>query len=507
MAQTQAYINIAAPGFRGLNTFDSPTSLSGEWALVARNAVIDEFGRIGARKGQNVLTTDISALSSNPIETMYEFLAEDSSTTIISAGNNKVFTGTTTLTDVTGGATITANDWSFATLNDDCYMFQAGHTPLVYRASTSSLIAVTAHPSYAATVPQGDIVRSAYGRLWVTGVTGARGTIYWSDLLIGAAWSGGSTGSLNVQEYWPDGEDEIVDIVAHNGLLVIFGRNNILIYTGADDTPGTNLALDDTITGIGAVQKNTAFVVGNDLWFMDVSGLRSLGRTIQEKSLPIGDLSRNVRSTIKQRIRDESTKIACANYPEDGIYIANFVAEGFAYVFDTRYLLEDAGMSAKTTEWQLPDIYCFAYTRDGDLLMGSAKGISKYDGYDDDGATYTLKYFTHYLDFGQPTQLKFPKKLELIFVGGSGQEVRIQWSFDYTGLYKARLTNLESANIAEYNIAEYNVGEYSASLVIDRIDANTSGNGSVISIGFDSAVNKEISLQAINLNSLVGRIR
>lgn len=51
MAKQLQSIAIQAPGFFGLNTQDSPTSLSEQFALVADNCVIDQFGRIGARKG------------------------------------------------------------------------------------------------------------------------------------------------------------------------------------------------------------------------------------------------------------------------------------------------------------------------------------------------------------------------------------------------------------------------------------------------------------------------
>jgi len=51
MAKQLQSIAIQAPGFFGLNTQDSPTSLPEQFALVADNCVIDQFGRVGARKG------------------------------------------------------------------------------------------------------------------------------------------------------------------------------------------------------------------------------------------------------------------------------------------------------------------------------------------------------------------------------------------------------------------------------------------------------------------------
>jgi hypothetical protein len=51
MAQQLQNITVAAPGFAGLNTQDSPIGLGPSFAAVADNCVIDKLGRVGARKG------------------------------------------------------------------------------------------------------------------------------------------------------------------------------------------------------------------------------------------------------------------------------------------------------------------------------------------------------------------------------------------------------------------------------------------------------------------------
>ena len=50
--------SIVAPGFNGLNTQESGITLDSGWALTASNAVIDKYGRIGARRGWSMLTTN-----------------------------------------------------------------------------------------------------------------------------------------------------------------------------------------------------------------------------------------------------------------------------------------------------------------------------------------------------------------------------------------------------------------------------------------------------------------
>ena len=50
MAQQLQNIHIGAPGFKGLNTQDSPVNIDPAFASVAENAVVDNYGRIGSRQ-------------------------------------------------------------------------------------------------------------------------------------------------------------------------------------------------------------------------------------------------------------------------------------------------------------------------------------------------------------------------------------------------------------------------------------------------------------------------
>ena len=165
-----------------------------------------------------------------------------------------------------------------ATLNNTHYLFEDDEDPLYYDGTTCAKI--EDHPNYAGTVPTGGIPLASFGRLWVAKDT----VVYWSDLLIGAAWTGGSTGSIDVSKVWADGSDTITGLAAHNGFLIIFGKTQIIIYQGAED-PAT-MSLADTIVGSGCIATDTIQATGNDLFFLSNEGVRSFNRTIQEKSMP-----------------------------------------------------------------------------------------------------------------------------------------------------------------------------------------------------------------------------
>ena len=51
MSQPLKSINLLSPGFKGVNTEDSPVAQDVDFAEIADNAVIDRKGRLASRKG------------------------------------------------------------------------------------------------------------------------------------------------------------------------------------------------------------------------------------------------------------------------------------------------------------------------------------------------------------------------------------------------------------------------------------------------------------------------
>ena len=187
--------------------------------------------------------------------------------------------GTTTLTDATPGSyTISADNWKIVNFNNNAYLFQAGHDPLIYDGSSVALLSSV---SGASSIVQGNEVLAAYGRLFVTGLSSAPSTIYFSDLLQGHKYSGGSSGNIDISTVWPDGYDEIVALAAHNNALIIFGQHSIVVYSGA--TSPASMTLEDTVAGIGCVDRDTVQYTGTDVLFLSHTGLKSFGRNIKEK--------------------------------------------------------------------------------------------------------------------------------------------------------------------------------------------------------------------------------
>ena len=497
MAKTLQSIAIQAPGFYGLNSEDSPTSLTEQFALDADNCVIDQFGRIGARKGWSYLSQD----AADSVVSLGEYIENDGTSTVVSTTGANIYVGKTSLTDVTpAGYSIGDGNYSHASFNGFHFLFENTQEPLYYDGTTCDLI--ENHASYSGTVPQANIALASFGRLWVANTNTNNHTVYWSDLLNGFAWDTGSSGSIDVSKVWPDGTDEITALAAHNNFLIIFGKRQILVYQGASD-PAT-MSLADTVVGVGCIARDSIQSTGADLLFLSDAGVGSFNRVIQEKSLPIRDISRNVRTNFMSDIRSETGNVKTVYSQEEAFYLIRLPNVGVVWCFDTRAPLQDG--SFRVTKWSGFTGQSFLRDNAGDLIIGVSDGLALYNGYKDNGNKYQMSYFTNYIDFGAPSNLKLLKNLKITVIGGSATDITLNWGYDYSYAYKKKRFTMSTQVIAEYNIAEYNIGEFNAGVLVNRPTVNASGGGQVVQLGIEAEVDgAPVSIQRLTAQAIVGR--
>ena len=499
-------ISISAPGFFGLNTEDSPLDQPQAFASICDNAVIDEGGRVGSRKGYIYDTTTSTPISgSRGITTIHEFTSAAGVAVTLSTGNSLILTGEATLVDATGAATISADDWQIVELNDLVYFFQSGYAPLFYSPVTTVIDEVSAHASYTGTVPQANCVLATQGRLFAADVSGDRSTIYWTDLLQGFAWSGGTAGSINVSKFWSNGADNIVAIHEHNNKLVVFGEKSILIYTGIN-SPST-MVLSDTIDNVGCVGRDTIQSIGNDLIFLSHGGVMSLSRAVAGENNSIGNVSQNIRTAITTKIDTEVLPIKSVYSPEEYFYLLTFPTQAITYCFDMRSGLEDG--SFRATTWSSIKPLCFhRSTTNGTIRIGMSGGISTYTGYNDNAdGTYILTYISNPMDFGSPANIKFLKKVVTTVLGAAGSSVALQWGYDFASTLSSETLELNNGTIAEFGLSEFAVGEFTAGVILNKSRSNTDGSGINVSVGIEAAINGSLlSIQQLDIHALMGRI-
>jgi hypothetical protein len=532
--------SIAAPGFLGLNTQDSSVQLASGFALTANNCVIDQYGRIGARRGWTTVNTTVNSDlgSANPVQFLFEMI-KPSGNVMLSAGNNKLFTGTTTMTTATirnaannadVSVTITGNHWQGASLpygdgaeaEPHVYLAQLNHPVLVYHElPVSGSTNPHAHDSGTfgfqrlgdiGTLPIGytttdftpNCSLAAYGRIWLADLAGDRQTVYFSRLLDGSDFQGGDSGSLSLNAVFPN-NDKIVALAAHNGFLIVFGRNNIAVYDNPIDV--TQLELIDYIPNVGCIARDSVVSTGTDIIFLSDTGVRSLTRVIQEKSLPFRDLSKNVRDELIRNVNSESSVVAIKGvyYSRDAFYLLSLPTSQIVYCFDTRSPMQDG--SYRVTKWNKIDPRAFVVNDSKELLIGKPGYIGKYFGHTDNTVAYRLEYFTNHFDFEQPNALKILKKIGLIVIGGSGSQVAVKYGFDYSENFLAQTKVLAGGTAYEYGIGEYNIAEYTGGVVLEKFFLNVGGAGAILQLGVETDINgNPFSIQKIDIGLKQGKV-
>jgi len=516
MKQLQT-LSIVSPGFYGLNTQESGVTISNNFAYQADNVVIDKSGQLGSRQGWIMQTTlGETALTDNTIDFMLEHFNADDTVVTLSAGNNKIFKNgdnSSELVDITPvGYTPTLSHWSGATLYDHAILVQNENEPLIYtEASTPNLQTITTltgvAQSWGTSYPKHVI--GAYGRFWAHDGD----TIYWSTDIADTAFpafSGGTSGTLNIAAIVPNNVDKITALAAHNGFLIIFCEHSIVIYRGAENPLG-DFSLSDVITGVGCVARNSIKNTGNDLIFLSDTGIRSLGRVIQEKSLPMRDLTKNVRDDLIANMKNERAlhgdlDRVCAIYSElNAFYLLSLPSRKTVYCLDMRSALEDG--ASRVTKWTGFLATSFLRKRDRELLIGKTNGIGKYGGYTDNTQAYTMSYLSHHTDMSMPTTIKILKHFSATVFGGSGQQFVVKTNFNYNEDTRRYGYSIPEAQVAEFNISEFGVGEFSKGVLVENIKESVAGSGNVLQVGFEAVIKgASMTVQKIDMFVKTGRI-
>jgi hypothetical protein len=500
--------SIAAPGFFGLNTQESGITLDSGFALEATNCVIDRYGRLGARKGWTLLAEDTNVA----LKGMHRFVDIDATEYfgVWSDDSFYLYSGGT-LTEVTyaGSQTITEGNWQAVSLNDAAYLFQKGYEPLYFDTTGGTIEDISTSPSASGTPIEGNCALSAYGRVWTADTATNVTTLYWTDLLDPSRWNSGTAGSLDLSSILVKGNDEIIALGAHNGFLIVFCKQNIIIFGDSDTSQTyldpTTLQLVEVISGIGCIARDSVQNTGTDIIFLSESGVRSLGRTIQEKSQPMRDISKNVRDDIVRLIQSETVANIKSAYSEsNAFYVLSFPSTKQVYVFDMRSPLQDG--ASRVTVWNNMEFTSWTGFG-GELYMTHNDGLARYFGYQDNGESYRMQYYTNYFDMGSPTQTKLLKRLAVTLITSSGQTFSVKSAFDYNSLYASYNSSTVEVPVSEYNIAEYNIAEYTSGIVADAVRIPAGGNGSILQLGFETEIDGgELSVQKIDVYVKQGRI-
>jgi hypothetical protein len=150
--------------------------------------------------------------------------------------------------------------------------------------------------------------------------------------------------------------------------------------------------------------------------------------------------------------------------------------------------------------------------RNGDLLIGKNGYVGKYGTYLDHASTYRLQYYTNYADLGDQNVTSILKKISVVVIGGTNQQLTIKWSFDFSGQYYSTQAQIPVSTIAEYGVAEYGangvpVAYYSQGIQISTLIGQASGYGKVVQTAYEVQINgSAVSIQKIEIQAKNGKL-
>jgi len=424
-------------GINGLDTQTHPTALDPEWLTKADNIVYTEGNRITFRKGLYQKTDAVGG--GDHIGSLYEHTPTD---TIYAAAGSYMYEIDLSDPDnsfINGFNTGATNDhWQFCEIQEGLVAVQGGEAPLFLDGSTWGLLSDESTYSKPAGVTTFDpsCGLGAFGRLWVGGVSESNTILYYSQIEDPPSFNQGDAGYIDLKYVW--GNDEIVAIHNFGGKLAIFGKKNIALYNNPADV--SNIYLDEVINGIGAVFRDSIQSIGNDIYFLSDTGVRSLYRTAQYDKLPLKEISVTVNDEIIAHTQN-SQDVRSVYVLNEGLYLLSFTDINVTYVFDLTYITPRG--TPRITKWYFEgdrEPISFAYSNTYGLLFGEESGnICIYDGYfevtydgtDFNDTPFTGSFSTAVLDLGQGSVSSILKKISMVLSGGSGTDVGIKAFKDF----------------------------------------------------------------------------
>ena len=283
-------LNLSAPGAAGVT---DQTSIAGdveEWLFDAFNAIYNQEGLLAPRRLWRIPDEATLGYVPQPFTEGSTVYATFAGGVYFVSDNGKIWNDRgvdlTTLGNdgsVPVSWTGTVANWKAVYLNGKIYFFAQGQEAKVFDPVANQFSGVP-------DAPEVGIVHSAFGRLWAASTSSTATTLTWSLLLNGKDWTSAGTGSLDLSTYMTSGE-AITAIADFNGFLIVFTNRSILIFqdpfTVPIDSSGTegtaaSMTLKEQIRDTGCVGKNAWCHVGEELIFMSHSGLKSLGRVLQD---------------------------------------------------------------------------------------------------------------------------------------------------------------------------------------------------------------------------------
>ena len=287
------------------------------------------------------------------------------------------------------------------------------------------------------------------------------------------------------------------------------------------------MSLNEVVSGVGLVNRDTVQAIGDDLVFLSNTGLRSLNRTTEKDKLPLIDYSVNIKDTLIRNI-GQSTEVKSVYLVNEGVYILTFTAKNITYAFDFKQFTPNE--TPRVTTWSFDNDREPASMIDTELYSGllvgqKDGGIAGYEGYFDtdlawvsSAASYTNSAYiadisSIWIKLGEGISAIL-KRMVLVLEGGSGATLGLRWFKDFTPTSSTTTyINLRPATTGTTSLwggsgSLYGTSKYSPIYGLREYKTPLSGsakhvklNLSIVSNGYDA------SIQDLSIISLQGKLR
>ena len=555
-------------GIYGLNRQSSASSLPPQFLTTANNIMLDEKGRVTTREGIKQVTDNVHTGSldtdGNPtantliVKSLGEYISATGAKTLFAGAGANVYKINTANTPYTldaqtfgGSATTKTNgNWQFTNFNNQFYGVQAGNQPINYDGTTwKDLEDVGSyHKPTGVTTFTPSCILGDYGRIWVGNIGENKDVVYYSDTLIGQTFNGGASGSVDLKTVWSG--DEITALASFMGKLVIFGKNNIVIYNDPWDPAAASFQLDEVIEGVGCVARDSVQVIGDDIVFLSSSGVRSLARTMVQDKMPLTDLSLAIKDEIRTNILTADMDQVKAQYDlSTGSYLLSFGGKNIVYVFDFKATTPEGAPRITTWNFDSKKNPGALLSTDDFLYIGLGATtnfgkVATYSGfydvekkdvtatygtssacttaghtwesttskcYQDVDNTYQADFKTTWLDFEQPGITKFLKRFLAIWSGGKNMNVTLNWFRDYNVTPTSANFTLDPTTggvNALWGQAKYGNSKYAPAFQPTEYKVSMSKAAKVVRLQIIQTVSGfKASLQNISIWAKQGKIR
>ena len=466
--------------------------------------------------GSSVVAKFVGLQAYPNIEQLFQYNASGGNKLIATAtvsSTRKIFkldSPYTDFEDITGSTSPSGNDWQFVNFNDKVIGARTSNTMIAYTGS-SNFANISAASG---TVPDGNIVHSAFGRLWAQKADTGTGKniIAYCALLDETHWStgGGEINVLGTAGAVSTGYDNLVAISSFDGYLVAFLRDSIVIYD-SPEAPGS-LAIEQIIQGIGCIARDSVQQVGDDVYFLSDTGIRSLKQVVfTANRVELKESSKIVRrDLVADMVSGEASTIRSSYDPREGQYWIKSPS-GVIWVFNNKSLAETE--QPRITKYTNTNWSSFVYF-EGDTFLSYKGCIGKYSGYTDidiatsppSATTYTCRWASNYADF-DTSKLKILKNVGVTVFGGGGQQITLDWDFDQGGASGSSPIVLKGAGTAaEWNVSEWNIAEFSGGVALEKVRSSASRTGRTVSLGISFSSNgSSITIEQMSLFAKLGR--